>query len=176
VGGALIGWSIDNVPIESLGFAGWLRSLAFVGVALLTPPTLGAAVVRRTPLPRFSSLIGPAAGRVSEPIARLAGALLIATMMLALVSAFGLVFDPRYKDFPFAPLTAAAFPFLMHSLVMPRPHGRVGAAEIAGAGMLALSVPYIAINESFANWQSLWLCAAFAALAFSLARVRGAQS
>ncbi|HEV7215763.1 MAG TPA: beta-(1-6) glucans synthase, partial [Chloroflexota bacterium] len=30
-GGALIGWSIGNVPIESLGVAGWLRSLALVG-------------------------------------------------------------------------------------------------------------------------------------------------
>jgi hypothetical protein len=97
-------------------------------------------------------------------------------MLLALLSAFGLVFDPRYKDFPFAPLTAAALPFLTHSLTMPRSLGRMGAAEFAGAGLLALSVPYIVINESFANWQSLWLCAAFAALAFSLARVRGAQN
>jgi glucan 1,3-beta-glucosidase len=175
-GGALIGWSIANVPIESLGVAGWLRSLAFVGVALLTPPILSAAVMRGAALPRFSALLGPAAGRVSDPIARLAGALMIATMLLALLSALGLVFDPRYKDFPYAPMTAAALPFLAHSLIMPRPSGRFGAAELAGAGMLALSVPYIVLNESFANWQSLWLCAAFAALAFSLARVRGAQS
>jgi hypothetical protein len=42
--------------------------------------------------------------------------------------------------------------------------------------VLALCVPYIVFNESFANWQSLWLCAALAALAFSLARVRDAQS
>jgi glucan 1,3-beta-glucosidase len=176
VGGALIGWSIANVPIESLGVAGWLRSLAFVGAALLAPPILSAAAIRGTALPRFSALIGPAAGRVSDPIARSIGALMIATMMLALLSALGLVFDPRYKDFPFAPLTAAVLPFLTHSLAMPRPLGRLGAAELAGAGLLALSVPYIVLNESFANWQSLWLCAAFAALAFSLARVRGAQS
>ena len=44
------------------------------------------------------------------------------------------------------------------------------------AGMLALSVPYIVLNEGFANWQSLWLCAALAAFAFSLVRVRDAQS
>jgi exo-beta-1,3-glucanase (GH17 family) len=176
VGGVLIGWSIANVPIESLGVAGWLRSLAFVGVALLTPPAISAAIVRGTPLPRFSALIGPAAGRVRDPIARIAGALMIATMLLALLSALGLVFDPRYKDFPFAPMTAAALPFLTHSLVMPRPPGRWSSAEFSGAGLLALSVPYIVLNESFGNWQSLWLCAAFAALAFSLARVRGAQS
>ena len=64
----------------------------------------------------------------------------------------------------------------MHSVTMPRPRGRHGAAELAAAGVLALSVPYIVLNESFANWQSLWLCAALAALAFSLARVRDAQS
>jgi hypothetical protein len=32
------------------------------------------------------------------------------------------------------------------------------------------------LNESFANWQSLWLCAALIALAFSLVRVRDGQS
>ena len=180
-GGALIGWSVANVPIESLGVAGWLRSLAFVGVALLAPPVLSAAVMRGTPLPPFSRLLGPAAERVRDPLALLAGAILIATMLLAMLSALGLVFDPRYRDFPFAPLTAAAVPFLTHSLIHAaagrRPSStKFGAAEMAGAAVLALSVPYIVLNEGFANWQSLWLCAAFAALAFSLARVRDAQS
>ena len=40
VGGALIGWSLANVPVESLGVGGWLRSLAFAGVALLAPPVV----------------------------------------------------------------------------------------------------------------------------------------
>ena len=180
-GGTLIGWSIANVPIESLGAGGWLQSLAFVAVALLAPPCLSAAVMRGTPLPRFSRLIGPAAERVRDPLARLAGALMIATMLLAILVALGLVFDPRYRDFPFAPLTAAVVPFVMHSVTMPRPLGRqilsrFGFAEWFAAGILALSVPYIALSEGFANWQSLWLCAALAAFAFSLARVRDAQS
>ena len=176
VGGTLIGWSIANVPVESLGAGGWLRSLTFAGVALLTPPTLSATVMRGTPLPRFSALLGPATERIRDPLARLTGALMIATVLLALLVALGLVFDPRYQDFPFAPLSAAVLPFFMHSVTMPRPRGRYGAAELAAAGVLALAVPYIALNESFANWQALWLCAALAALAFSLARVRGAQS
>jgi glucan 1,3-beta-glucosidase len=180
-GGTLIGWSIANVPVESLGLSGWLRSLAFVGVALLAPPSLSAAVMRGTPLPRFSALLGPATERVRDPLAWLTGALMIATTLLALLVALGLVFDPRYQDFPFAPLSAAVVPYFMHSVTMPRPRGRqvlnrFGAAELAGAGVLALSVPYITLNESFANWQSLWLCAALTALAFSLARVRDAQS
>ncbi len=112
-------------------------------------------------------MLGPAAERIRDPLTLLAGAIMIATMLLAILSALGLVFDPRYRDFPFAPLTAAAVPFLTHSLVMPRPDGgqvpaRFGAAERAGAAVLALSVPYIALNEGLANWQSLWLCAAFA--------------
>jgi len=175
-GGTLIGWSIANVPVESLGAGGWLRSLAFAAVAVLAPPTLSAAVMRGTPLPRFSALLGPATERVHDPLARLIGALMIATTLLALLTALGLVFDPRYQDFPFAPLSAAVLPFFMHSVTMPRPRGRYGAAELAAADILALSVPYIALNESFANWQSLWLCAALTALAFSLARVRDAQS
>ena len=104
------------------------------------------------------------------------GALLIATALLAVMTALGLVFDPRYKDFPFAPLTAAAVPFLLHTLTMPRPAGARGAAEILTALVLALAVPYIAINGSFANWQSLWLCAALLALAVTLVQVRDARS
>jgi exo-beta-1,3-glucanase (GH17 family) len=175
-GGTLIGWSIANMPIESLGAGGWLRALAFAAVAVLTPPTLSAAVMRGTPLPRFSALLGPATGRIRDPLARLIGALMIATTLLALLTTLGLVFDPRYQDFPFAPLSAAVLPFFMHSVTMPRPRGRYGAAELAAAGVFALAGPYILLNESFANWQSLWLCAALAALAFSLARVRDAQS
>jgi len=175
-GGTLIGLSIANAPVEALGLGGWLRSLTMVAVAALVPPILGAAVMRGTPLPRFSRLLGPAAERSRDPLMIAVGSLLIATTLLAMLAALGLVFDPRYRDFPFAPLTAAIVPFYMHSTSMPRPIGRHGAAEFAGAGMLALAVPYIALNESFANWQSLWLCAALIALAFTLVRVRDAQS
>ncbi len=175
-GGTLIGWSIANAPVESLGAGGWLRSLALIAVAVLAPLSVSAAVMRGTPLPRFSRLLNPAAEHRRDPLALVVGAILIATTLLALSAALSLVFDPRYRDFPFAPLTAAIVPFYMHSATMPRPLGRHGAAEWTAAGMLALSVPYIALNESFANWQSLWLCAALVALVFSLVRVRDAQS
>jgi len=175
-GGVLIGWSIANVPVESLGVAGWLRSLAFVGVALLAPPLLSAAVMRGTQLPRFSALLGPSAGRVRDPLALGVGIVVMATTLLAILVALGLVFDPRYQDFPFAPLSAAVLPIFMHSETMPRPLGRHGAAEWAAAGILVLAVPYIVLNESIANWQSLSLCAALVLLAFSLARVRDGQS
>ncbi|MBI4365915.1 MAG: beta-(1-6) glucans synthase [Deltaproteobacteria bacterium] len=178
-GGVLIGWAIANVPIESLGAGGWLRSLALTAAALLAPPMLSAAIMRGTPLPPFERLLGPASARVRDPFALALGAIVMTTMLLAIMIALGLVFDPRYKDFPFAPLTAAALPLLLHSFMVPRPQGRqvlakFGTAEIASAGVLALSVPYVVLNEGFANWQSLWLCAAFAAVAVSLVRVRDA--
>ena len=94
-----------------------------------------------------------------------------------MLTALGLVFDPRYKDFPFAPLTAAVVPFLLHTRDDAAADRRsAGAAGMCRRRLLALSVPYIVLNESFANWQSLWLCAALLALAVSLARVRDAQS
>ena len=174
VGGALIGWSIANVSLESFDVGGCLRSLAFVAVAALVPPVLSAALLREAPLPRFSRLLGPT--DECAGVALVPSALLIGTLLLSLLSALSLVFDPRYRDFPFAPLTAAAVPFFMHSLLMPRPKGPHGTAELMGAGILSLSVPYILLNESFANWQSLWLCVALTLFAFSLARVRDAQN
>src|SRR5262249_49704676 len=101
VGGALIGWTIENVPIESLGVAGWGRGLALALVALLAPVVLSVAIMRKSLVPSFAQLLGPKEHRVSEPLARASGALLIVVMMLAFVIALGLVFDPRYRDFPF---------------------------------------------------------------------------
>ena len=136
---------------------------------------LSAALMRGMPIPRFSQILGPAAERIRDPLALASGVDPdCCRCCWRSMSALGLVFDPRYRDFPFAPLTAAAVPFAVHSLCLPRAAGTRGAAELAGAGLLALSVPYIALNEGLANWQSLWFCAAFAALAFSLARVRAA--
>ena len=131
--------------------------------------------MRGIPLPPLAALLGPVSGRVKDPVARLIGAVLIAAMLLAVMSALGLVFDPRYHNFPFAPLTAIAVPLLTHSTIVPRRQSVRGAAEFAGATVLALSAPYIAINEGLANWQSLWVCAALVALAISLARARGAR-
>jgi exo-beta-1,3-glucanase (GH17 family) len=174
-GGGLIGLSVANLPIESLYVSGWLRSLAYLAVAILSPVAVSMAIMRETALPRFSRLIGPRERRVHDPLAITIGAVAIACMLLALIVALGLVFDPRYRDFPFAPLTAAVVPLLLHSLVMPRPPGARGAAEVAASAVLAASVPYIVFNESLANWQALWVSAMLAALALTLARVRDAR-
>jgi hypothetical protein len=61
-------------------------------------------------------------------------------------------------------------------MLMPRPGGWRGTAEVLSGLLLALSVPYIVLNEGFANWQSLWLSAALLAIAVSLVQVRDAQN
>jgi glucan 1,3-beta-glucosidase len=175
-GGSLIGLSVVNMPIESLYISGWIRSSAFVALAAMAPVALSIAIMRGVALPRFSHIIGPATERTRDPLTRLIGIIMMANLLLALIVALGLVFDPRYRDFPYAPLTAAIVPLFLHSLTMPRQRGDRGAAEIAGAALLAAAVPYIVINESLANWQALWVSAVLAALAFTLARVRDARS
>jgi len=172
VGGVLIGWTVENIPIESLGVGGWSRSLALAAVAIVAPIVLSAATMCGTPVPAYFRILGPKKERMQNRLAVSAGLVLILTMLLAFVVALALVFDPRYRDFPFAPLTAAVVPFLVHRLAVALPKGKRPAAETAGASVLALSVIYILFNEGFANWQSLWVCVMLAALSFSLARVR----
>ena len=94
--------------------------------------------------------------------------------MLAILVALGLVFDPRYKDFPFAPLTAAVGS-VSRAVVFRRAPRRTARAwrSMSPPATLALSLVYIAFNESFANWQALWVCALFAALAVTLSAGAG---
>ena len=140
VGGILIGWTVENVPIESLGLGGWSRSLSLAAVAIAAPIVLSVATICGTPVPAFFRILGPKNERMQNPVATSAGVILIATMLLAFVVALGLVFDPRYRDFPFAPLTAAIVPFVVHGFVVAQPKGTRPTAEIAGAVVLALSV------------------------------------
>jgi hypothetical protein len=109
---------------------------------------------------------------------------MIALAVLAVQAALGLVFDPRYRDFPFAPLTAATAPLLLvikrkraikgALLARWKRHLQAPAAESAVAATLAASAVYIVCNESFANWQAVWLSAALLALAFTLLQAQDA--
>ena len=173
-GGLLVGWAVENVELESLGVGMWVRSLALVAAAILTPIVASAAILAQKPMPPLAAVLSIAPLRKSDRLAAALGLLLVVAVVLSLQVALGLVFDPRYKDFPFAPLTAVIVPLFVHGLSVMRAPGRRGAAETTGAILLALSVIYIVPNESLSNWQSLWLCSTFVALALTLLRVRGA--
>jgi hypothetical protein len=172
VSGVLIGWTIEKAIIESLGILGWIRSLTLAAVAIAAPLLTAGAASSGTAVPSFARVLARAEDRPRDPLTLALGAVLIATAMMALEAALGLVFDPRYRDFPFTALTAAAVPYLVLAFVQPRGNGRLGVAETVMAATLGASAVYIVLNEGLANWQALWLAAALAALAVSLLRLR----
>jgi glucan 1,3-beta-glucosidase len=175
--GILIGWAIANAPLESFGVGGWARSLAMLAVALVAPIAATAALLRRMPVPAFGQVLGRGTERPADTLSLALGTGLILLTILAIGAALGLVFDPRYKDFPFVPLTAAAIPYAVLALFAGSPErGATRQAEFVAAILLALSAIYIVINESLANWQAAWLGGVLLILAAILAPLRAARS
>jgi exo-beta-1,3-glucanase (GH17 family) len=171
----LFGWTLETVPVESFSLGSWLRSLAFAATTGAAPIVCAAACASVRPLPTFSALFAGAGGR-RDLLQWARGGTLVALVLLAIEAALGLAFDPRYRDIPFAPLTAAVIPFLVVTLSTPRPAGPRATAEGFAAGVLAVSAVYVLFNEGFANWQSVWFCAGLIGLAFILMRARDAPS
>ena len=99
----------------------------------------------------------------------------MALTVLAVQSALALSFDPRYRDFPFAPLTAAALPFAAAQFRRGARRGaRARWRKRSRLRCWRLCAVFIVWNETLANWQALWFAAALALLAFSLLRARAA--
>src|SRR5262245_2936909 len=176
VSGTMIGWTIEKVPIESLTVGDWMRSLAWAAVALLTPVVGAVAAVSRAPVPSFVGVLGRGSERVRDPLTLALGVLLIALTLLAVQAALGLVFDPRYRDFPFTALTAAVAPFIMLTGSLPRRKDLRPSAETVAAGTLVLSAIYILFNETSANWQAVWFAAGLIGLAVILVPARDAPN
>ncbi len=167
----MFGLAVETIPIESYSFGGWLRSLTFALVAAAAPIVCADACAVGRALPTFAAVLGRSGERRGGLHWALGGVFMV-LVLLALQAALGLVFDPRYRDFPFAPLTAAVVPFLVLMFAVPRPRGARAVAEtVAGAALIA-SAGYIAINESFANWQAVWFCVAVAGFSVILLRAR----
>jgi glucan 1,3-beta-glucosidase len=155
-GGSMIALAIERMLYESLGIGGWLTSATLVALAMLIPPFAAMTLMRGTGIAAFAQVLTRTEGK-SAGLGVLLGFLAAVLTVMAVQVALGLVFDPRYRDFPYAPLTASIIPLMLVALFCPKPEGERNAERIAGA-TLALSATYIAFNESFANWQSLWLC------------------
>ena len=171
----LFGWTIETVLVESFGPGSWARSLAFAAVSGLAPIICAAGFAAGRRIPAFASLIGGSGVR-RDGLDWALGGVLIALMLVAIEAALGLVFDPRYRDIPFAPLTAAVVPFLTLLVAARNLDGTRAMAESVAGIVLTLSAGYIVFNETFANWQSVWFCAGLLGLAAILLSVRGAPS
>jgi glucan 1,3-beta-glucosidase len=166
--GTMIGWTIASIPLESLTVGDWMRSLAWGAVAIAAPVLCAMAAAAGVEVPRFARVVGRRADRVEGWLAVSLGLVLVALMLLAVQAALGLVFDPRYRDFPFPALIAAAIPFLVRKTSWPRLRSLQPCAETVAAATLALSAVYIVLNETLANWQALWFAAGLLVLAVSL--------
>ncbi len=171
--GVTIGWAAVNLPIESLGVGGWARSLALMILAIVTPLACAVALAKGTASADLAHVLKRREW-ASNPLALALGALMIVLTVLSIQIASGLVYDPRYRDFPVAPLSAATLPFLVLSLSTPRPKGARGKVEMAAAAVLTFCAIYISFNETLANWQAVWFCMLLVALALTLSRVRHA--
>ena len=171
ISGSFIGLTIVNVPLESLTLGDWARSLAWAAVALLSPVLSAAALASGIRVPAFTQILGR---KIEAHLEVAIGFLLIVLAVLSMQAALGLVFDPRYRDFSFAPLIGAVAPLLFLAKWKPRP--RPPLAELAMGLIVVLAAAYIVWNESFANWQACLFAAGLFALVLILFRAHDAQS
>ena len=157
---ACVGIAADKMFFESYGIGGWLQWGALLAAGIVASIFGANAIISGRTLPTFLDLFGPRGeGERLAPSMRLLGLSLVVTALIASETALGFVFDPRYKDFPYASLTMAVVPFA--GLLLNRPQaGRRPIAEAVFAGLLTIAAAYVGYNEGRDNWQSMWTCAA----------------
>ena len=95
-------------------------------------------------------------------------------MIAAIHVALGLVFDPRYKDFPLAALAGPVIALAVLAVAGSNAPARPGAAEIAAAIVLAGSALFVIANEGIANWQALLFATLLLLLALTAVRAKAA--
>ncbi len=176
--GLAFGWAVVNFPMEGFELGDRLRALALLGLALAVPALASFALARGTRLPSFALAMNPPFWRRADRVGVLLAFLLVATVVTAIHVALGLVFDPRYKDFPFAALTGPVVALAVLAFGAERPLSgpapATGAAELATAALLTGSALFIVVNEGIANWQALWLAALLLVLSLTALRTQAA--
>jgi exo-beta-1,3-glucanase (GH17 family) len=175
-GGILFGVAVHKMLYESYGFGGWLMWGSLFAAAIASPLLCANALMSGRSLPTILELLGPREMRTRSALAVMLGAALVVTTLIGAETALGFVFDPRYKDFPYAALTMAVVPFSALMLLNRPQVGVRPIAEAVFAGLLAVSALYTVFNEGSDNWQSLWTCAVYALLALTLWQARVVQS
>jgi exo-beta-1,3-glucanase (GH17 family) len=173
--GILLGVASDKLFYESDGFGGWLAWGSLLTAGIVSPLFCTNALMSGRSLPTFGELLGPRDDRTRSVLAIILGVALLVTTLIGTETALGFVFDPRYRDFPFAALTMAVVPFALLMLLNRPQEGARPIAEQVFAALLAVSVVYTVFNEGAENWQSLWTCAMYFLLAVTLWRARGVQ-
>jgi len=155
----------------------WLGAtiVLIVVLAAVTAPLLSTyALMSGRGLPSFLEVLGPTKGLTPFFMANMLGVTLIVTTLIATQTALSLIFDARWRDFPFAALTMAVVPFWTLAFLNGSKSGKRPLAEAVFAGLFALSAVYVVLNEGFENWQALWTGAVYVLLGSALWRARTA--
>jgi glucan 1,3-beta-glucosidase len=174
--GILFGMAADKMFYESYGLGGWLLWGSLLAAAIVSPLLCANALMSGRGLPTVLELLGPRDKRVRSALVTILGLALIVTTLIGADTALGFVFDPRYKDFPFAALTMAVVPFAALMLLNRPKEGTRPVAEAVFAGLFAGAAVYTGFNEGSDNWQSLWTCAVYVLFAVTLWQARAAQT
>ncbi|WKA26711.1 glycoside hydrolase family 17 protein [Bradyrhizobium roseum] len=170
--GILLGIGVGKMLLESYGIGGWLLH-GFLLMTAVTAPLLSTwALMSGRSLPSFLEILGPLKGFTPLFLTNMLGVTLIVTTIIAGETALSLIFDARWRDFPFATLTMAVVPFWTLAFINGARSGERPLAEAVFAGMLAMSAVYVVLNEGFENWQALWTGAVYVLLASALWRAR----
>jgi glucan 1,3-beta-glucosidase len=173
--GILLGVAADKMLYESYGFGGWLQWGSLLAAATAAPVLCANALMSGRSLPTFLELLGPREYQNRSALTIILGLSLMVTALIGAQSALGFMFDPRYKDFPFAALTMAVVPFAALTLLNRPKEGMRPIAETVFAALLAGAAIYTGFNEGPDNWQSLWTCAAYLLLAVTLWQARAVR-
>jgi exo-beta-1,3-glucanase (GH17 family) len=169
VGGVLLGIAVEGLLLQSPEMSRWITSVALLIAATGAPLLCANALMSGRTLPTFPEIMGLHGSRWRVGWSLALGGIFTLTTLAACETALGLVFDPRYRDFPFASLTVSVVScFTLRFLNRPRLPGQRPLAEALFAGLLGVSAVYIAIHEGYENWQSLWTCAAYFSLGVTL--------
>ena len=164
----LASFSVEPLIAGAFGATGIARA-CMLGSVALAAPFVAVGVVASARTPSLAQMIGPKDIRAKCPLSRAMGIIFIATILAAIQVALSLTFDPRYWDFPFAILTAAALAFAVLAL-RPISTARTtsGVAEKMCASVLGSCAVVIVLNEGLSNWQAVWLALALTSLALTL--------
>jgi exo-beta-1,3-glucanase (GH17 family) len=170
--GILLGVGVDKMLLESYGVGGWLIQ-GFMLMAAVTAPLLSThALMSGRSLPSFLEVLGPPKGLTPLFMTNMLGITLIVTTLIAGQTALSLIFDARWRDFPFAALTMAVVPFWTLALLNGSKSGERPLSEAVFAVLFALSAVYVVLNEGFENWQAMWTGATYLLLGSALWRAR----
>ena len=170
--GSLLGAAADETLYGSYGLGGWLSWGSLLAAAIASPLICANALMSGRGLPTFLEMAGSRESKTLPHATILLGLVLTVTTLIATETALGFVFDPRWRDFPFAGLTMAVVPFWTLTLFNGPKSGTRPLAEAIFAGCFAATALYVIFNEGSHNWQALWTSAAYLLLGTTLWQAR----